>query len=257
MRTGWPGSPSPTTDFRLGRILAVLLLACALAAPAGIPGSVPTARAAGPAVMTLTLVRHAESMGNASGVIDSSTPGPPLSPLGWVQAQVVAAELAGGGHDGLYASTMIRTQQTAEPLANLTGEPVVVLPGLREIEAGVFEGQPEASAGDYSGGYFTAPARWLRGDRSARIPGSIDGNEFDARFDEAVQQIHADGAVNPVAFAHAAWIMVWVMMNVDNPDPDLLLQRPLRNTGRVVLTGSPGQGWTLVDWDGIPVRHRP
>ncbi|MGV0838035.1 histidine phosphatase family protein [Mycolicibacterium thermoresistibile] len=243
MRTGWPASPSPISSARLGRLIAALLLVTALWAP-------PAAGAAGPSVITLTFVRHAESLGNASGIVDTSTPGPPLSALGWVQAFGVAPGLAADGHDGLYASTMVRTQQTAEPLGNLLGEPVTVLPGLREIEAGVFEGEPEATLGT---GYFTAPEQWLRGDRSARIPGSIDGDEFDARFDAAVQQIYASGAVNPVAFAHGGSIMVWVTMNVDNPDPALLIQRPLRNTARVVLTGSPAAGWTLVEWDGIPV----
>lgn len=248
MKTGWPVSPSPTTDARLGRLLAALLLATVLWTPA--------AGAAGPAVITLTFVRHAESLGNASGVVDTSTPGPPLSALGWVQAYSQAPELAAHGYDAIYASTMVRTQQTAEPLANLLGEPVIVLPGLREIEAGAFEGQLEATAADTSGGFFAAPEEWLRGDRTARIPGSLDGDEFDARFDAAVQQIYDSGAVNPVAFAHGGSIMLWVLMNVDNADPDLL-QRQLPNTGRVVLTGSPAAGWTLTEWDGLPVASQP
>lgn len=228
---------------RLGGLVAALLLLAALC--------VPVSAAAEPRVITLTFVRHAESLGNASGFIDTSTPGPPLSALGWVQAYSEAPALAAHGYDGVYASTMVRTQQTAQPVADLLGEPVVVLPGLREIEAGDFEGQPEAA----TGGYFAAPEQWLRGDRGARIPGSIDGDEFDARFDTAVQQIYDSGAVNPVAFAHAGSIMLWVTMNVDNPDPALLFERTLPNTGRVVLTGNPTVGWTLLEWDGLPVTE--
>ena len=61
------------------------------------------------------------------------------------------------------------------------------------------------------------------------IPGSIDGNEFDARFDEAV------------------------LMNVSNPDKSLFIADPVPNTGRITVNGNPRDGWTLVDGDGNPV----
>ncbi|MGE2717196.1 histidine phosphatase family protein [Mycolicibacterium litorale] len=223
----------------LPRLLAATLVGAAVIAA-------PPAVAGGPAQITLTFVRHAQSEGNASGLIDTSTPGPPITELGRRQAADATNALAGNDYDGVYASTMIRTQQTAEPMAAALAEPVVVLPGLREIEAGQSEGRPEASATEY----FAAPAQWLSGDRTARIPGSVDGDEFDARFDAAVQQIYDSGDVNAVAYSHAAAIMLWVTMNVDNPRPELLRAHPLPNTGRVVVTGSPARGWTLIDWDG-------
>jgi broad specificity phosphatase PhoE len=208
-----------------------------------------SARAAGPHTITLTLVRHGQSAGNASGLIDTSTPGPELTPRGWCQATQAGRQLSANHYDGIYASSMIRTQQTARPTAEALGEPVDVLPGLREIEAGQYEGQPESSAAQT---LFAAPQRWLQGDRSARIPGSIDGNEFDTRFDDAVQQIYDSGAQNPVAFSHAAAIMLWVLMNVRNPDLSLLTGKPLPNVGRVVVTGNPSSGWTLTEWDADP-----
>jgi broad specificity phosphatase PhoE len=55
----------------------------------------------------------------------------------------VANELAANNYDGICASSMIRTQETAAPLADLLGLPIVVPPGLREIDAGVFYGQSE------------------------------------------------------------------------------------------------------------------
>lgn len=198
--------------------------------------------------ITLTLVRHAQSAGNASGLIDTSTPGPAVTELGHGQAQAVAAALRGKGDsfDSVYASTMIRTQQTAQPLADALHEPIVVLPGLREIEAGAYEGLPEADA---TTTYFDAPLQWLRGDRAARIPGSIDGNEFDARFDQAVQTIYDDtdaGNPNAVAYSHGGAIMMWVAMNVRGVDPAALAATPLQNTGYFVIRGNPVDGWNLV-----------
>lgn len=199
--------------------------------------------------ITLTLVRHAQSAGNASGLIDSSTPGPVLTELGVRQADSVAEELRGKGqtYDALFASTMIRTQQTAQPMAAALREPVVVLAGLREIEAGDYEGLPEAEAATT---YFRAPLRWLNGDRSARIPGSIDGNEFDARYDEAVATIYQDTVGDPdpnvIAYSHGAAIMMWVAMNVRGVDAAALATSPLQNTGYFVVRGNPVDGWDLV-----------
>jgi broad specificity phosphatase PhoE len=198
--------------------------------------------------ITLTLVRHAQSAGNASGLIDTSTPGPAVTELGRSQALAVATALRGKGDtfDAVYASTMIRTQQTAQPLADALHEPIVVLPGLREIEAGVYEGMPEADAANT---YFDAPLHWLHGDRTARIPGSLDGNEFDARFDQAVQTIYDDtNPANPnaVAYSHGAAIMMWVALNVRGVDPAAVSASPLQNTGYFVIRGNPVDGWNLV-----------
>jgi broad specificity phosphatase PhoE len=88
------------------------------------------------------------------------------------------------------------------------------------------------------------------GQRDVRIPGSIDGNEFDKRFDEAVQSIYDSGDRQPVAFSHGAAIAVWTLMNVKNPQADLIHTQRLPNTGYVVVRGDPTEGWTLVDWNG-------
>jgi len=45
--------------------------------------------------------------------------------------------------------------------------------------------------------------------------------------------------------------MMWTLMNARNGKQSLLTDHPLPNVGRVVLTGNPTMGWTLVDWDGI------
>jgi broad specificity phosphatase PhoE len=230
----------PTPSRGLAVLFALLLAAGLVAAPAS----------AEP-VITITFVRHAESEGNASGVIDTSVPGPPITQKGEQQAKEAATQLSRTPHDGLYASSMIRTQQTAQSLADELGEQIDVLPGLREIEAGEFEGRSDADA---ISGYFQPLQQWLAGNRSARIPGSIDGNEFDARFDDAVDAIYRSGQQQPVAFSHGGAISLWTMMNVRNPRPDLAENQPLPNTGHVIVTGNPVDGWTLVDWNGTKVE---
>ena len=132
-------------------------------------------------------------------------------------------------------------------MADFLGLPVGVLPGLREIEAGIFEGTPEIIGGTATT-LFVLPCMF--GFRDVRIPGSIDGNEFDARTNGAVQTIYDTGVPDAVAFSHFGTIAFWTMTNADNADPLLLITHPIDNTSYVVVSGSPEEGWTVVDWDG-------
>ncbi|MGN0096902.1 MAG: histidine phosphatase family protein [Corynebacterium sp.] len=198
--------------------------------------------------MTVTFVRHGQSTGNASGLIVGTEPGPPLTDLGHEQADAAAARLSDEPFDGVYASSLYRTQQTAEPTAKARGLTVQILPGVAEIPAGTWKGTPESDAFET---YLVAPQQWIEGDTSARIPGSISGDEFKARFDGALESVERNGDRNPVIFAHVASIMTWVLMSTDG-DNNLFRDQPLRNTGTVVVKGSPTDGWELVKWDAAP-----
>ena len=198
--------------------------------------------------ITLTFIRHAESQANAQDVINTDVAGPSLSEQGQGQAEQLAHQLSRNNFDGVYASDMVRTQETAAPLAHALGKSVEILPGLREIEAGKYNDTPTKRANLT---YLLAPENWLKGDVKNAIPGSISGEQFNDRFTAAVQKIYDSGNTKPVAFSHAEAIMYWTLMNVKNPKDSLATSHPLPNLGRVVVTGNPSTGWTLVDWDGI------
>jgi broad specificity phosphatase PhoE len=198
--------------------------------------------------ITLTFIRHAESQSNADQVINTDIPGPSLTEDGQAQAEQLAHQLSRNNFDAVYASDMVRTQETAQPLAHALGKRVEILSGLQEIDAGWFNNSPTMGAGFT---YLLAPADWLKGDRKNAVPGSISGNEFNDQFSAAVQKIYDSGNTKPVAFSHAEAIMYWTLMNVKNPKDSLATSHPLPNLGRVVVTGNPSTGWTLVDWDGI------
>jgi broad specificity phosphatase PhoE len=198
--------------------------------------------------ITLTLIRHAESEANASDVASTAVPGPPLTAVGQEQATALADKLSREKFDGVYASELLRTQQTAAPLAKALGTEVTILPGLNEIPAGWFEG---ISMKDTSGTFLLGPEAWLKGDRRFGIPGSVNGNQFNNAFTAAVQKIYDSGEKNPVAFSSSLSIMMWTLLNARNGRPNLLSEHPLPNTGEVVLTGNPVTGWSIVNWDGI------
>ncbi|WP_174397046.1 histidine phosphatase family protein [Mycolicibacterium sphagni] len=208
--------------------------------------------------ITLTWVRHGESYGNIAGAgIDTKVPGPELTELGEQQAEAIAQQLKDGGYDSIYVSDMIRTHQTAAPLeALLPGLPVSEKSGIHEISAGIFEGSP-IDSGLGRIGYFLIPVAWTLGLRSLPIPGGENGNGFEARVNSVIADVIDNGYTKPVLFSHGATIMVWTMMNVDNPDIMLMLTHPLGNTAVVVVTGNPDDGWMLQSWDGVAVSQNP
>lgn len=199
--------------------------------------------------MTVTFIRHGESLGNASDTIDTTVPGPGLTDTGRAQAQAVANAFAGKGFDCVYASEMVRTQQTAAPLADRLGVKVGVLPGLDEIRAGDYEGTPLA---DYDKTYAVAPAKWLDGELDARMPGGENGTEFNKRVADALSKIAADGCRKPAVFSHSGTIMYWTVLNTD-AGKDRLATQPLANTAHVVITGGPDSGWRLSEWSAAPI----
>ena len=220
--------------------------------------------------LTVTFVRHGQSVANAADHIDTSIPGPELTELGEGQAAGVPAKLQGYGYDltkydRIYASTMIRTQQTAKPLSkwykenNETPRPVTILGGeytnpdragerigVQEIGAGIFEGAPENS-GLGRLGYIAVPLGWTLGARFLRIPGGENGNEFNERMTNALDQVDEESD-NAVVFSHGATIMMWTLMNVNNPDLMLLLNNRLDNTDVVVVEKDAAGEWELKRW---------
>jgi hypothetical protein len=221
--------------------------------------------------IVLDFVRHGES-GDMT-VVNTLVPGPDLTDTGEQQADDLVKVLSGNGIDDIYASAMIRSQETAMPLAEAVNLPIQVLPGLNEIDAGVFEGIP-VNVGDLPVGgalYLLAPLAWTLGlDFVPQLGSTVDPNgiAFDESFSGAVQSIYdgsvgsGSGNITDAVFSHEGAIAIWTLMNVNNPDFSLVLQEFLNTgellpyTGQVVVDGSPGD-WTLVSWDGTPVPQDP
>ncbi|MGH3561752.1 MAG: histidine phosphatase family protein, partial [Mycobacterium sp.] len=214
---------------------------------------------AGEEEITLDLVRHGQSTDNVAGIIGTVAPGAPLTAEGQEEADAVAQVINQEFPDeiaGIYASGLIRTQETAAPLAQLLGMNVTDLSGLNELNAGILEGIHQ---NDITGLlYLAAPLAWMFGDYWVPELGSSDynGMAFESRFSDAVDTIYSntvadgDGKTVDVAFSHAAALVTWTMMNVKNPDFEVFFKELtaglIPNTGQMVLQGDPTDGWTLV-----------
>ena len=98
--------------------------------------------------MLVTVVRHAESLGNA-GMLTEADPDPLLSPHGVEQARLAAERLAPEGVTHIWSSPFRRAVQTASFLAEATGIAVLLEPEM--VEHFIFEdleGYPGRTGGD-------------------------------------------------------------------------------------------------------------
>lgn len=88
---------------------------------------------------TIYLVRHGETLANRQGILQGWTNNP-LDDTGRKQASALVTRAARVPLDALYTSDLIRTRETAAPLAAARGMEAKVLPGLREISFGKWDG---------------------------------------------------------------------------------------------------------------------
>ncbi len=134
---------------------------------------------------TLWLIRHAEVeeryQGVFGGQIDMA-----LSPRGRQQAEALAQFLHGRKLDALYASPMLRVQQTLAPwLANSAPRPVII-PELREVHFGDWTGLNWDQLQARFGIHVSA---WLDQLDCGGIRNGESGAELRARLEPCLRQI--------------------------------------------------------------------
>ena len=161
-----------------------------------------------PGSTEVVLVRHGASeaavVGSRFPLVDGHSD-PALSEAGRAQAEMVARGLGGDEFSGLFVSSLRRTHETAAPLAASTGLQPQVIPELREVFLGEFEGgeyRVRVGRGDPIIKRVFAEERW------DAIPGGESWADFGGRVSAGIERIVA--AVGPdtsaVAVVHGAVI---------------------------------------------------
>ena len=198
--------------------------------------------------MRLLLIRHSETTANAERLLDTAPPGTDLSERGRVQAEQLVEALADVPVDAIYVSDLVRTQQTAAPLAAARGLVPLIRPGIREIQAGEYEMAPDDGSW---GAYLAVLYRWADGEPHARIPRGESGIEVLARYDAVVAEAaeHEAAAI----ISHGAVIRAWTGARAANVDRAFVADTRLYNTAVIVLDGSPDSGWRVETWANEPV----
>jgi 2,3-bisphosphoglycerate-dependent phosphoglycerate mutase len=121
--------------------------------------------------MTILLVRHGETDGNAARVLQR--PDVPLNARGMHQADQLARRLSGSGFVHILCSDLLRARMTAQPLAACSGIAIEESPLLAERNFGDLRGVPYAALAENPFGPDFAP------------PNGEDWPAFHARVAEA------------------------------------------------------------------------
>jgi probable phosphoglycerate mutase len=191
------------------------------------------------------LVRHGQTVNNVARLLDTAYPGASLTDLGRAQAEALVETFRDHPVDAIYVSDLIRTHETAAPLAQHRGLDVHVRAGIREIQAGEFEMSPEFE------GYIQTIVGWLSGRQDVRMPGGETGHEVLTRFDEVLEEAYAVGHETVVLISHGAVIRTWAMSRADNLEPEVMRTVSMDNTVVVEVHGAPGERWRVVRWGDL------
>jgi broad specificity phosphatase PhoE len=207
----------------------------------------PDKRASRKVAMRLILIRHGQTVSNVGGLLDTKHPGADLTLLGREQAGQLVTSLAPVAIDALFVSTLVRTQQTAAPLAAARGLELRVRADIREVGAGDLEGRHDRAAVD---AYCTTFLAWANGELDTVMPGGESGRDTFARFDRVVTEAADLGLETVALVSHGAILRAWSGYSCSNLHAGYVTDNPLSNTGTIVVAGSPSTGWTAESWIG-------
>ena len=162
--------------------------------------------------MRLILVRHGESEGNAAGVLQGLLDFG-LTPLGRAQADALTERLKSEQIDRLIASPLRRAADTANIVAEGTGQEIIWDDALKEYDIGEASGLTGAQMREK---YPTSAEAYVRGDHH-RFPGEEGRDVFHARIDAFVQRIRQEPGTTLV-IAHGG-VVAAMCYNVLGLDP--------------------------------------
>jgi broad specificity phosphatase PhoE len=174
-----------------------------------------------PEATVLVLVRHGEAASNVEGRVGGHSPAP-LTERGHRQARATADALARTLRPtAIVASDLMRTQQTAAPLAELTGLAPVLDARWRERSLGVMDGLL------FSEIETRYPEEWQRlraNDPRASPPGGETVDQVFARVSEAVDDTiarHQGGRVVVISHGLAIFHALAHILGLGSPSAGL------------------------------------
>ena len=199
----------------------------------------------------VVVVRHGQSEGNVAGVWTSARTGSPLTDLGLEQARGLGWRLVDVAASAVYASPLVRAQQTAAEIGEVLGLPVRTLEGVEEMHVGVHEGAHDDTIGPVALDVF---GRWWRdGDLSARFEGGETGHEIASRVRASLEKVVAEHpGETVVVVSHGGAMAVALTEMSDNLGAEFVSQHILANCEAVVVTHDDGT-WRCESWAGIPL----
>lgn len=176
----------------------------------------------------LYLIRHGETDSNVNGLLHGFTD-VPLNATGRRQAELIAQRVSEMPHlDRIIASPLQRALHTAEAIVRVTGLPLEIHEGLREMNFGDAEGEPFERVGER---YPEISYRFLDpSDLDVRYPNGESRREFFARIESTIDEIATRYlGEDLVLVSHGGLISATLTLLVKE-HPNNWRDRPIKNT---------------------------
>mgnify|MGYP001008811203 CR=1 FL=1 len=153
----------------------------------------------------IIIIRHGETEWNKTGRFQGHSD-VPLSEEGRAQAEALGKNLVVDHVDAIYASDLTRAMETAAPLAERFGLPVIPDPQLRELNFGAWEGR---NFNDVNAENPDAMKNFYNDPEQANIPDSENFTDFQRRVAGRVREIAAqERGKRIVIVSHGASIRI-------------------------------------------------
>lgn len=163
----------------------------------------------------LYFIRHGEVEEKYHKVFGGSRIDMALSPLGHQQGEAVAAWLKDTKLDKIYASPMLRVQQTLAPTAQQRGMKPELMPGLREVDFGDWTGH---RWDEVQSKFGVSAFDWLEIIENGGIPHGEPVQEIMARVQEClIRIVNAHPHQQVAVFCHGGIIRVMIALLLEMP----------------------------------------
>jgi alpha-ribazole phosphatase len=160
----------------------------------------------------LLIIRHAETdmSGTFCGHAD-----PPVNERGHAQIDALLKTLHNHPIDTVYTSDLQRARTTAEALANASAAPLAIMPNLREINFGAWEGlswnEIETSNNSYA-------KQWIKAHPNLPAPNGESFEAFHNRVMQAFEQLLVDTTDQHAALITHAGVMRVILQTLCGVD---------------------------------------
>lgn len=201
----------------------------------------------GLAVKRVVIWRHGRTTWNAAGRYQGHAD-PPLDVVGQERTRWAASQLAADPPDLVITSDLLRATSTAEVLTRITGTPVKVEPGLREIDVGSWQGLTRA---EVEASFPEQYQAWVAG-----RPVLDRGGETKAQLDARVRAVLAGIEVRyALLVTHGGTSRSIFDILLGLPGPSRRWLAPLGNSHWSEVGRAPG-GWRLHAHNVGPAAQR-
>ena len=207
--------------------------------------------------MKIIFARHGESEANVLRVLSNRDLPHGLTEKGRAQATQLAQRLAGENVLALYASHILRAQQTARIISDHIGLPILTSTALRDFDCGEMEGRGDAAAW---AAHNAVIAAWReRNEYDARIPDGESHNDIRARFvpfvDEVIREYgKREGTVAVVMHGSVLGLFAPVLMQ--NISEAFAREQRIPNCACIVGELRDGQ-LICLEWNGLVIQAEP